>query len=584
MRKDNFSIQKPAVPTVSHIGVLAVEDYISSHNMNQLSEADIASGALESINNRIDIENSVRSKEEQISKQKELTPRNISQLMSVRDDLVMIVPTINHSPNVEDDYTSDDLEKIPFGVYQKEGKTGIYVLTNSSKGCLAKIVRLYNPEAKEKDVKEVIESLRDMLKVVTENTNPMLVAVNNGIWNMDTKNLIPFSNNYVFTSKICNDLNTNATNPIIHLDNGDVWDVHSWFDSLGSKDFVFSLWENIQACCLNYTDFDKLILWINTSGANGKSTVLSLIRSLLGANTTVSIPMHKFSERFGVPQLVGKNCVLCDENPNKYKYKDLTILKKCVTHDVIEVEPKFKDTFNYVYHGLIIQACNEYPNFSGGESFERRLFILKFENSFLGEEKKYIKSDLVHRKDVLEYVLKVCLVDMDYRDRFTETELTKATMLEYLGKANPVATFLEEILPKCSWDLLPASALLYPAFIQWFRAVNPSESPMGRNEFLREIKQYINTVLKSNPNYEWEWTDCTRWEKRIDITKYEPIVDEYDIEPFKTVISIYSRGCSLPNLDEIMPNTFSGLKRRNTVLQANSLNVQAENEEEEIYV
>ncbi len=46
---------------------------------------------------------------------------------------------------------------------------------------------------------------------------------------------------------------------------------------------------------------------------------------------------------------------------------------------------------------------------------------------------------------------------MEYRESFTETSLTKSALSEYRLYSNSVHAFLEEILPRCKWNLLPAT-------------------------------------------------------------------------------------------------------------------------------
>lgn len=571
MRKDNYSFQMPVEPTVPQLHLAGVENYILSTDVNLHSEAENASGALKTINMLIDTENSLRDKEDRIRKPKDVSNAVIAQLMSVRNDLVLVAPMSKHKPDNGDDYTADDVENHPFGIYQTDKrKEGTYVLTNSDRGGIAELVRRYKDDATRKDVGDVMDILRGLLKVVTPCSNPKLVPVNNGIWDMDTKTLIPFSRDYVFTSKIRTNLNPNATNPIIPLENGETWDVISWLASLGSPEFVKSLWEILQALCLVLTPFNQLVILMNKSGCNGKSTLISLMRSLLGGDTTVNIPIHDFAEKFELSPLVGANAVLCDENPVGQFYKDLSKLKACVTGDTISIKRKYKESFDYTFQGLVVQACNDYPRIEDKSgSWRRRLFILNFESNFLGIEKKYIKSDLIHRTEVLEYVLRVCLVDMDYRDRFTETELTKSALAEYTIASNSVVAFLDEILPQCTWNLLPASDYLYEIYKNWIRQVQPSGSPIGRNTFIDGVKEYVNTQLSENPLFEWEWTPETRWKGYIDLTKRELLVEKYCIEPFKKIISDYHYnsmyGSGTPDL-KVLSKGYSGLKRRGFAL------------------
>lgn len=63
-----------------------------------------------------------------------------------------------------------------------------------------------------------------------------LIAVNNGIFDFDTKTLMPFTPDKVFTSKSRVDYNPNVKNVVIHNDeDGTDWDVESWMNTLSDE-------------------------------------------------------------------------------------------------------------------------------------------------------------------------------------------------------------------------------------------------------------------------------------------------------------------------------------------------------------
>lgn len=152
---------------------------------------------------------------------------------------------------------------------------------------------------------------------------------------------------------------------------------------------------------------------------------------------------------------------------------------------------------------------------------------------------------------------------MPYRESFTETELTKSALAEYSIASNSVVAFLEEILPRCTYNLLPCTAYLYEGYKQWLRIYSPSGRSLNRNDFLSEVREYANTSLRDNPNFEWEWTDSTRTQGYIDFS-YDPVADEYNIEPFKSIAYWYTHK-SILDTDKLSKN-YSGLKRRNFAL------------------
>lgn len=390
------------------------------------------------------------------------------------------------------------------------------------------------------------------------------------IWDMSKKHLCPFNPNWVFTSKIQTNLVVGATNPVFtNLPDGTTMDVEGWLSSLGDDEFVFIIKEVIQSCCLKLAPFNKMVLFFSTVGCNGKGTISQLIRNLIGSDVIANIPLEDFSKRFGLSKLPNANVVIADENNVNSFAKGLGNLKAVITGDPITIEQKHQDSYDFSFHGMVLQCINDYikGNDKTG-SFQRRLHIVEFDKSFTGAEKKYIKEDLIYRQEVLEYILKVVLVDMPYRDSFTETPRTIKALHNYLLNSNSVDSFLEEVLPHCVWNLLPATDLLYEAYKFWYRKTSPSGSTIGRNDFIDSVKDYITRKLKNDTTFEWEWTDSCRWNNYIDFSVDEPLVSNYKIEPFWNIYetshyhSIYGNGT--PDYSRI-PTKYSGLKRRKFV-------------------
>ncbi len=368
------------------------------------------------------------------------------------------------------------------------------------------------------------------LRIVRKCVIPHYVPVNNGIWDMESKILFPFSEDLVFTSKLHTNLNLAAVNPVISTPDGD-WDVDTFFDELGSPGFVKSILEVIQAACLPLAPRNKMVLFYNTAGNNGKGTICQMIRNLLGEDVVISIPIDEFSVKFALADLPHAIAIITDENNTNSFSKGLGNLKAVITGDVVKVEQKYEKSYNFAYRGIVIQCLNDMINGNDKSgSFKRRLHIIPFENCFTGKEKRYIKERLIYRTDVLEYILKMVLVDMDYREEFTETSATKAALELYTKTTNSVVAFLEEILPECKWDLLPATDFLYSAFKSWYREVSPSGKVIGRNDFIDSVKEFIAT--DENMKLEWEWTDSTRSKGYIDCDKKEPLLDRYDLTAF----------------------------------------------------
>lgn len=543
--------------------------YINSHQ--PLPDEIVCSyEVVEEINNETQSENKNRPDTNKLRYIKDIPDLAVAMLIAAREDVALIAPGDKSQTNREVNMTDEQRFQLPVGIYQYSGNNeGVWEVSNDPLGAFGILVEKYKPGATKKTKQEIFLLVKRRLRIIRKCVIPYYVAVNNGIWDMESKILFPFSEDLVFTSKIHTNLNLAAVNPVISTPDGD-WDVDTFFDELGSPEFVKSILEVIQAACLPLAPRNKMVLFYNTAGNNGKGTICQMIRNLLGEEVVISIPIDEFSVKFALADLPHAIAIITDENNTNSFSKGLGNLKAVITGDVVKVEQKYEKSYNFAYRGIVIQCLNDMINGNDKSgSFKRRLHIIPFENCFTGKEKRYIKERLIYRTDVLEYILKMVLVDMDYREEFTETSATKAALELYTKTTNSVVAFLEEILPECKWDLLPATDFLYSAFKSWYRAVSPSGKVIGRNDFIDSVKEFVAT--DENMKLEWEWTDSTRSKGYIDCDKKEPLLDRYDLTAFMD--NTFGAYVNREFVYEYrLKEKYSGLKRRSATANNTSVN------------
>src|SRR5690606_20490688 len=180
-----------------------------------------------------------------------------------------------------------------------------------------------------------------------------------------------------------------------------------------------------------------------------------------------SIPLSDFGKDFALEPLVRTNAIIVDENDVGTYIDKAANLKAVVTGDVIQINRKYRMPVAFEWHGFMVQCLNELPRFKDkSESFYRRQLFVPFKKSFTGREKKYIKDDYLKRPEVLRYVAKRVLVDMDHY-ALSEPAPTKALLAEYKDFNDPVRAFWEEFRLRLAWDLAPFT-FLYALCKAWF--------------------------------------------------------------------------------------------------------------------
>lgn len=508
-------------------------------------------------------ENNLRSRAEKFPIPTELPNHIIAKFMANRGDIALIGTRSGyHDPLDDDEEDEDSGEKVfPIGIYQHKGpRKGTYKVCNDAKGLFGDKVAEYKPCATTSDKKEVFTIIRGLLPTKYKCNDPYLTITGNCIFDMKTKTEIPFSPDFVFTSKIRTNLNRDALdNPpnVYFEEDGTYFTVDEFITNLSGGDYelVRLFWEIMQAICLPLAPRNKAVLLYNKSGNNGKGTFCELLRSLIGVNNTAHIPISEMSKEFGLENLGDAFAIVVDENDtNTFSEKNAT-LKALITGDSLSINKKNVSKFDMAWKGLMVQCLNSMPKIADKTgSMKRRLLFVPMPSNFQKSERKYIKEKFVHMKEVREHILARVLIAMDYRNTFYVPSCSEAAMKTYEMENESVSTFCDEILPQCKWDLLPATDFLYAIYKQWYKEVCPSGKLIGRNDFIEDLKDYIKG------KGEWEWTDSTRSHGYIDPNKPEPLLIKYALPAFRSDNDPWRRSFPTKLLEK-----YSGLKRCSTV-------------------
>ena len=459
------------------------------------------------------LENAMRDKGEKWPIPQTLPPVVVAQIMARLYPIYTVCTSEMSSDKVYD----------LLAIYQTQGKhEGIYSTDEEDFRALA---YQYCYTLLDRSFKELLIYLRSMVPRIAPTRAKNLIAVNNGIFDYDTKQLMPFDPKYVFLSKSKVDYNPNAINPVIAEPDGSQWDVESWMQDLSDDpEVVDLLWCIIGAIIRPNVRWNKSAWYYSERGNNGKGTLCELMRQICGEGTCTSIPLAEMGKDFALEPLIRSSAIIVDENDVGTFIDKAANLKAIVTGDVVHVNRKFKAAIPFRFHGFMVQCLNEMPRVKDkSDSFFRRQLFVPFTKTFTGHEKKYIKNDFLHRKDVLEYVLHRVL-SMNYYE-LPEPEACKTALDEYKEYVNPVRAFLLEIMPQVEWTLLPY-AFLYDLYVAWYRKTNGSDKNVsGRRSFIREIQQMLPELFP-----EWEPTGGDSGMRPGNrMNKPEPLIHEYNL-------------------------------------------------------
>lgn len=438
-------------------------------------------------------------------------------------------------------------------IYQNEGDNkGLYI---ADENAVKNLIFQYNELVSEAQMKLITSMLYAMAPVRTRTQDPDLIAVNNGVFNYKTKELLPFSSEYIFTSKSRVNYNPNAQNITIHNDDdGTDWDVESWMTELSDDpEIVALLWQMMGAIIRPYVSWDVSAWMYSEKGNNGKGTLCELMRNLCGEGSYATIPLTNFSKDFMLEQLTHVSAIITDENPVGAFIDTTDNLKAIITGDDIQLNRKYQKPISYKFHGFMVQCINDLPRIRDkSDSIYRRQLFIPMTKCFTGHVRKYIKGDYLKRQEVLEYVLKKIL-NTDYYS-LPVPDACKHALDEYKEFNDPIQEFWAEMSELFVWDLVPFP-FMYELYKKWLAKTNPKGAPVGRNTFIRQI---FNIVQSSNEWYCNDTKQTIRSKERM--SKFEPLILQYDLEDWKNP-KYNGNNPNLICMPILMP-TYRGILRR----------------------
>lgn len=374
----------------------------------------------------------------------------------------------------------DSEENTKLAMYQV--KEGIYTQNTT---IIKRVISYLEPKHNSNKADEVIYHLINTVDIKEKTNSPYLIPVKNGVFNRKTKQLEPFTPDYVFTTKISTNYNANVVRPNL---NG--WDFDHWLYEIAcaDKEIVTLLWEVINDSMNgNYTR-KKAIFFVG-DGNNGKGTFQELISNLVGYKNVASLKVNEFDHEFKLSVLEGKAVVIGDDVPVGINIEDSSNFKSVVTGDSVLVNVKNKQPYRTEFRCTVIQSTNGMPKFTdktGGTN--RRLLIVPFNADFNdSNENVDIKEKYLKDKQVLEYVLYKA-INLEF-DKFTIPQVSKEMLEIYKQDNDSVYDFKIEEFDQWNIQKVPKKVVYYR-----YRAFCEENGYMGKmsdRTFYRRFEKYL---------------------------------------------------------------------------------------------
>ena len=360
---------------------------------------------------------------------------------------------------------------------------------------LRKYVRETYYGAKNNQVNEVVSYISDMkeLRKGAIRVDPYTSNLENTRFNIKTGECLQFTPDVYDFSRI----------PVTYDPSAYCADLDKMLNRvfLGDREVINLFEEMVGYCLLKHSRYQKAFLFCGR-GANGKSTILDLIKTFLGADNYSTLSLEEVTGRFNKSLMINKHANIGDDIDNVV-IKDTGTLKKIIAGNAILVEDKGEKGGTAELFATQIYSANEIPrSFDKSDGFYRRWLIIPFNASFSAEDEDFdpMIYDKITTPTALSYLLNVAIRGAQRlmkRGRFTEPQIVKDALLTYKAENSTVLSWIEDQELTESYFLDRPRDAVYSDFVDWCKVSGiKTNNVTGKKTCFREIIQQYDFEAK----------------------------------------------------------------------------------------
>lgn len=297
------------------------------------------------------------------------------------------------------------------------------------------------PNLRKTQRREVLDYM-ELIVEKKQQSDARYIAFNNGVYDITTEELKPFSTDMVITNKIPWDYKPDA------------------YDELADKtlnklacddaDIRSLLEECIGYCFYRRNELGKAFI-LTGDKSNGKSTFLDCVKAILGDENISALDLKELGDRFNTSMMFGKLANIGDDIGDDFlQGTQVSVFKKIVTGNRIKAERKGQDPFEFEPFIKLLFSANDIPRMKDKTgAVLRRLVIIPFNASFSKDDPDYdpyIKYKLIQEESIA-YLIRLGIEGLKrimLNNGFTNSNKVQKQLDEYEEENNPIIAFIAD--------------------------------------------------------------------------------------------------------------------------------------------
>ena len=246
-------------------------------------------------------------------------------------------------------------------------------------------------------IKKMLESIMEGVKVTRNSANEVIGHVQrltyvdrdeidadenisnieNGLLNIATRQFKPHTPDYYSTTQVGIRYDPEAECPVFDKFLAEI---------LPGPDDRMRIADLFGFCLMRDYHIQKWFMF-HGQGANGKGTLLDLLKDFLGHHNVSGVELQRLDDPFLPAELYGKLANIVGDLSSKELYQTGRLKSLSSGTDIVQAQKKYGQPFTFVNHAKLIYAANELPRTKDKTlAFWRRVCLLEFTQTFIGKK------------------------------------------------------------------------------------------------------------------------------------------------------------------------------------------------------